>query len=322
VKRHLFFLLFTLIIIVSVSLLSPRQIRRLTLSLFFVSFTLLLLIPFIGVEVKGAYRWVRLFEFSLQPSEFIKPSLVVVCAWLFSENHIRPDFPGNIFAIILYFSVLGLLMAQPDLGMSFLITVTWFGQFFLAGLPLLWICVTIGIGVFGLTGAYFIFPHVSKRVDRFFEPTLGDRFGEGYQINQSLEAFMNGGIFGEGPGEGTVKKYLPDAHSDFIFAVAGEEFGLILCLVVIGLFAFIVFRGFLQMLYENNLFILLAVPGLVAQFGLQAIINIASTIHLIPTKGMTLPFISYGGSSMLATAIAMAIVLGLTRSCVGIVETK
>jgi len=206
-----------------------------------------------------------------------------------------------------------LLLLQPDVGMTMVISSVWFVEFFLAGLPILWVMAFALVGLGGLVGAYFTFAHVQSRVDRFLDPSAGDS----YQVTTALHAFHNGGWFGRGPGEGRVKEVLPDAHTDFIMAVAGEEFGLILCLLVVGLFAFVMLRGFARMLSEENLFVLLATSGLLVQFGLQAIINMASTLHLMPTKGMTLPFISYGGSSMLALALGMGMILALTRKRYG-----
>jgi cell division protein FtsW len=209
-----------------------------------------------------------------------------------------------------------LLIKQPDLGQTALVSVVWFTQFFLAGLRLYWVAAGMASGVVGLVGAYITLPHVASRIDRFLDPASGDS----YQVDRSMDAFMNGGLWGRGPGEGTVKESLPDAHADFVFAVAGEELGLIACLVIVALFAFIVLRGFSRLLQETNLFIVLAATGLFVQFGLQAIINMASTLHLMPTKGMTLPFISYGGSSMLSLGLAMGMALALTRRRFGGVE--
>jgi cell division protein FtsW len=200
------------------------------------------------------------------------------------------------------------LLKQPDLGMTAVITATWFAQFFVAGLPFFWVILFAGLGVGGLFGAYFMFHHVRERVDQFLKGT-----GDSYQIDRALEAFQNGGLTGRGPGEGSVKMVLPDAHSDFIFAVAGEEFGLVVCLLLVTCFAFIVLRALSRMVSEHNMFVLLGVTGLATGFGLQAVINMASSLHLMPTKGMTLPFISYGGSSIIAIALGVGMLLALTR---------
>jgi len=202
-----------------------------------------------------------------------------------------------------------LLLLQPDLGQAVIVSAVWFGQFFLAGLPIVLVISLIGLGLVGLVGAYFIFPHVSDRVDRFLNPASSDT----YQVDRSLEAFANGGLVGTGPGEGKIKGLLPDAHADFVFAVAGEEFGALVCLALIAVFGFLVLRGFLRLISETDLFILIAAAGLLSQLGLQSFVHMASSLQLIPAKGMTLPFISYGGSSLLALSIGMGMMLGLTR---------
>ena len=228
---------------------------------------------------------------------------------MFAVWRLKEGSHGYLVSLGLYGGVILLLLAQPDVGMSILVSFVWGIQFFLAGLPMI---LVLGIGtifIFGGFAAYFQFSHVQERINRFFDPENSDV----YQVSKSLEAFRNGGIFGRGPGEGHVKENLPDAHSDFIFAVAGEEFGMIVGLLIVSLFGFIVIRGFMRAFRETDLFVQLSVTGLLAQFGLQAIINLASTVNLMPTKGTTLPFISYGGSSLLALSISMGMVLALTR---------
>lgn len=313
IKKHLFFLVPALVCMVGVSMLSQKHVVLLAFLMFLGGLVALVLTLFVGVEIKGARRWLDFGGFSIQPSEFIKPAFAVVCAWVFARPQLYPEFPDRIVAITLYAVVAGLLLLQPDLGMTLVITAIFGAEFFLAGLPLMWIVAAAGAGLVSVVGAYFIFPHVTRRVDQFFAGGSGDRFGDNYQVLQSLEAFMNGGFFGQGPGEGVVKKHLPDAHADFIFAVAGEEFGMVLCMVIVIVFSFIVIRSLMKMLSEEKLFVVLAVTGLMIQFGLQAIINMASTLSLMPTKGMTLPFISYGGSSLIALALGMGMVLALTR---------
>jgi cell division protein FtsW len=189
------------------------------------------------------------------------------------------------------------------------VSTIWFTQFYLAGLPIILVFGLAGMGAAGLVGAYFLLPHVTSRIDRFLDPQAGDT----YQVTRSMEAFANGGLWGRGPGEGTVKEYLPDAHADFVFAVAGEELGLIICLVIVAVFAFIVLRGFARLFHENNLYVVLGGTGLLVQFGLQAVINMSSTLRMIPTKGMTLPFLSYGGSSLIALGLGMGMLLAFTR---------
>ncbi|MCP4329393.1 MAG: putative lipid II flippase FtsW [Alphaproteobacteria bacterium] len=309
VKRQFLLVPFALAILIGVSLLSPRAIRRLAAIVFLVSLALLVSTLVVGAEIKGAQRWIAIGGFSMQPSEFVKPAFAVVAAWMFAEQNLSDTFPGNIIATAMCFLIVALLIMQPDLGMAVLISVIWFAEFFLAGMPIFWVVLFFAGGVFALIAAYHSFDHVANRIDTFLDPTAGDR----YQLTLAHEAFLNGGLFGRGPGEGTVKQALPDAHSDFIFAVAGEELGLLACLIIVTLFAVVLLRGFGRMLQETNLFVLLATTGLLVQFGLQAIINMASTLQLIPTKGMTLPFISYGGSSYLALALGMGMVLALTR---------
>ncbi|HZH28117.1 MAG TPA: putative peptidoglycan glycosyltransferase FtsW [Azospirillaceae bacterium] len=309
VYKHLTMLAPALAIMVGVSLLSPRDVRRLGVVMFVGSMVLLAATLVIGVEIKGARRWIHVPGLSLQPSEFVKPSFAIVAAWLFARAKSVPGFPGSLICIALYLCVAALLLMQPDLGMAFVVSSVWFSQFFLAGLPILLVGVLAILGMGGLVGAYFLLPHVASRINRFLDPASGDT----YQVDRSLEAFLNGGLFGTGPGQGTVKFQLPDAHADFIFAVAGEELGLIACIVIVLLFAVVVLRGFQRAFGSGNLFILLAVSGICVQFGLQTLVNMGSSLHLIPTKGMTLPLISYGGSSLLAVGFGLGALLALTR---------
>ena len=313
VRRQIGLLIPAILMMIAISMMNPRQARIVAMVGFVISTALLAATFFVGSEIKGARRWIHVPGLSIQPSEFVKPTFTIVAAWLFAMQRKDERFPGDLISIALYLVVLFLLLLQPDVGMSIVITSVWFAQFFLAGLRMFWVLLLGGSGLVSLVAAYFVFPHVASRVDRFLDPAAGDN----YQVSTALEAFLNGGLFGRGPGEGTVKSVLPDAHSDFVFAVAGEEFGLVACLVVVAVFAFIVLRGFARVLQESNLFVLLAVAGLLAQFGLQALINMSSTLNLIPTKGMTLPFISYGGSSLLALALGMGFMLALTRKRFG-----
>jgi cell division protein FtsW len=263
---------------------------------------------FIGVEIKGARRWISLPGMSVQPSEFLKPCFAVVAAWLLAEGKKSPRFPGMILAGGVFTVILLLLKSQPDIGMLAVVTAVFLVQLYIGGLPLVLVGVALGMMGSGAVAAYTLFPHVRSRVTRFWDGT-----GDNYQVTTALEAFGNGGLMGRGPGEGRVKDILPDAHADFVFAVAGEEFGMILCCIIIAIFGFIVLRGLLRLLKEHDPFIVLSCTGLVTGFGLQAFVNMASTLKLIPTKGMTLPFISYGGSSVLAVALGMGMLLALTR---------
>lgn len=318
VHRQFVFLPVSLLVMVLVSLMTPRGIRRLAVGCAGIALLGMIAALFVGEEIKGASRWLHIAGFSLQPSEFIKPAFAVIAAWLFAESRENSSLPGNKLATFLFMVIVVLLLLQPDVGMTSVVAAIWGIEFFLAGLPLFLVVAVAFLFMGGIVGAYFTFGHVQIRVDRFLDPATG----EGYQVTRALEAFRNGGLFGRGPGEGRVKEVLPDAHADFIFAVAGEEFGLIACLVMLGLFASIVLRGFSRALQEGDLFIMLASAGLIVQFGLQVIINLASTLNMIPPKGMTLPFVSYGGSSTLALAIGMGMMLALTRERSGGVGLK
>jgi len=314
VNRHLAMLLPAVAVLFGLSLLSPKKIRILAAVMLAIFLPLLIATPFIGTEIKGAVRWIRVLGFfSIQASEFVKPLFAVTAAWLFTRQCERRGFPALSVNICLYLTILVFLLMQPDIGMAFLLSAIWFGQFFLAGLPVAIVGITGAAGVVGMFVTYYTFPHFAMRVDKFLSRT-----GDTYQVDRALNAFANGGLFGTGPGEGTVKMSIPDAHADFVFAVAGEELGLLWCLLIVALFAFIVLRGLRRLNHENSLFIVLAVSGLLVEFGLQAIINLASTMRLIPAKGMTLPFISYGGSSLFALAIGMGMLLALTRKRFGL----
>jgi len=316
VKRHLVYLPLSAAVIIIVSMMTPLQIRRLALFAFGLCLIGLAITLVLGVEVKGSRRWLKFAGLSLQVSEFAKPTFAVVTAWLFAQRIRGTNFPGYTISSISFLILITLVLPQPDFGQTAIISLVWMAQLFLTGLPIWIVTVLLILAVAGLFAAYKTIPHVSDRINNFLNPESADR----YQIEKSIDSFKNGGLFGQGPGEGIVKNHLPDAHSDFVFAVAGEELGLILTLVIIILFAFIVMRGMVKAMSENNLFILLAVSGLLVQFGLQALINMASNLDLIPTKGMTLPFISYGGSSLLAIALGIGMLLALTRRRIGKVD--
>ena len=306
--RQIVFTIPALIAMLSVSFLDQRQIRRMALVILCVSLLLMVAALYIGVEVKGARRWVSMLGVSIQPSEFLKPAFVIVCAWLFAEHARQPDIPGNLFAMILLGLVVALLVAQPDLGQTMLVLGTWGVMFFMAGMPWLWIVALGALGAGGAVAAYTIFPHVAGRIDRFL---TGE--GDTFQVDMGRDAVVHGGWLGVGPGEGTIKRVIPDSHADFVFAVAGEEFGIVLCFGIMLIFAFIVLRGLNIALKEQDDFTRYSVAGLVIVFGFQSIINMGVNLQLMPAKGMTLPFISYGGSSLIAIAISMGMVLALTR---------
>ena len=310
VRKQMAFLPLALMVMFGISLLAPLQVRRFATVGFGIALFLTLVTLLMGSDVNGAKRWLNIGPISLgQPSEFVKPFFAVVSAWMFAEHKLREDFPGNTIALGLLLCVMAILLSQPDVGMTLVVSAVWSAQFFIAGLPIFYVIFIVVAGLAAIVGAYFVFPHVASRVDRFLDPSSGDT----YQVSQAMRAFQQGGLFGRGPGEGRVKEALPDAHTDFIFAVAGEEFGVLLCLLIVALFAFLVIRALTKMTREENLFVLLAVGGLAVQFGLQAMINMASSLHMMPTKGMTLPFISYGGSSLVALGVGMGMLLALTR---------
>ncbi len=308
-ERHVAFLIPTIAIMLATSLLSPRDARRAALIVFVLSIILMFATLFIGQEVKGARRWINLAGFSLQPSEFMKPAFVLLCAWLFTEHERRSEIPGNIFAILLLTIVVALLVAQPDLGQTTLVVLAWSSVFFMAGLSWYWIVALAGLAGGGAVAAYTVFPHFAGRINRFLDPATGDTF----QVDTALQSILGGGIFGRGPGEGIAKRILPDSHTDFIFAVAAEEYGTLFCIGLMLIFAFIVVRGLSHSLKNEDPFIRLGSAGLIVMFGVQSVINMSVNLNLIPAKGMTLPFISYGGSSMLALAFQMGLVLALTR---------
>jgi cell division protein FtsW len=262
-----------------------------------------------GAEVKGAQRWIHLPFGSIQPSEFAKPAFAVVIAWFMARQKDQPGFPGDRLAAGLYALLISLLILQPDFGMSMLVTAIIVGQVFLAGLPLRLVVGLGGVAALGGVGAYFGLHHVRSRIDRFLNPETGDT----YQIDLARQAFQEGGAFGAGPGQGTVKLAIPDAHTDFVFSVAGEEMGLVLLLIIIGLFAWVILRGLNRVMDSDNMFVILGTGGLLTMFGCQSLVHMGSNLALIPTKGMTLPFLSYGGSSLVAVGIGMGFLLALTR---------
>jgi cell division protein FtsW len=309
VNRHIIYLLPSIALLLAVSFLSPRQIRRLSLIVFALSVIMVAATPYFGPEIKGARRWLVLAGVNLQPSEFLKPAFVIIVAWLFAESAKRPEMPTNAIALSLLGLVVALLVMQPDFGQTMLILRVWGALFFMAGMRLVWVFGLAATAMIGLIGAYYTVPHVTRRIQRFLNPASGDSFN----IDIATESFMRGGWFGQGPGEGTVKRILPESHTDFVFAVAAEEFGVALCLVLVALFAFIVIRALMRALRNEDPFARFAATGLAMLFGMQSAINMSVNLHLIPAKGMTLPFISYGGSSMLSLAYGIGMLLALTR---------
>ncbi|WP_332681798.1 FtsW/RodA/SpoVE family cell cycle protein [Bosea sp. (in: a-proteobacteria)] len=310
VNRQAVYLLAALAVFLATSLLTPRQVRRAALICYVVSLAAVIGTLYFGVEVKGAKRWLTLGPLgSIQPSEFLKPAFVVMAAWAFAEGGRRPDLPGTIIAFLLLPLTIVPLVMQPDFGQTVLVTLVWAGLFFVAGLHWFWVMGLGGLGAFGLLVAYQLVPHVRARIERFMDKGSGDTF----QIDTALESFAQGGWLGKGPGEGTVKRILPDAHTDFIFAVTAEEFGVVVCIALVALFAVIVLRALFVAQRAEDPFARLAVTGLALLFGIQAAINMMVNLHMMPAKGMTLPFISYGGSSLISLALGTGFLLALTR---------
>jgi len=298
------------------SLLSMKGVRRLAVLTLGCAIIAMLLLPFIGSEVKGAARWINLGPFSLQPSEFAKPGLIVFAAWMFSESGKGQGVPGVTLAVFTWFFVVLLLLIQPDIGQTLLITTTFAAVFFMAGMPVKWILGVAALLPVAAAGLYFSFGHMRDRLNRFFSPETADT----HQIDRASEAIRAGGLVGRGIGEGVMKRHVPDLHTDFIYSVGAEEYGLVLSLIIIGLYAFIVLRGMKKAMKLANPFAQTAAAGLFILIGLQACINVAVNLSLIPTKGMTLPFISYGGSSMVAMGLTMGFALSLTRRVPGAYE--
>lgn len=322
-KKHIIFLIPSVILIFGVSMLSPRYVWRLASLILIGSIVMTILVLLFGDEVKGARRWISLVGFSIQPSEFMKPAFAIVAAWLialqkkseqrassYHGEHARDGvFYGYRFSIALYAFLITLLLMQPDLGMSVVLTFVFVVQIFLAGLRFRYLAGVFCLGAGGFIAAYFSFHHVRSRMDRFINPESGDN----YQVERSLDAIRKGGLLGAGPGQGSEKMSIPDAHADFIFSVLVEEMGLVFAFILIGIFLFVLLRGFRRLQETQDLFPVLAAGGLLSMFGLQSIVHMGSGVNLLPAKGMTLPFISYGGSSLLSMAIGMGMVLALTR---------
>ena len=309
VHRQALYLVPAIFVLIATSMLDPRQIRRVALIVFAVSVVLVALTPLMGAEIKGARRWLSILGFSLQPSEFLKPAFIVLTAWVFSEAKRNPQMPSTAMAVASLGLVVFLLVRQPDFGQTVLISLVWCALFFVSGLRWIWVGGIGGAALTSLVIAYYSIHHVRSRIDRFLNPESGDTF----QIDTAIESFMRGGWLGRGPGEGTVKRILPDGHADFIFAVGAEEFGIVLCLILVALFSFVVLRALWHASREEDPFVRLAIAGIALLFGLQSTIAMSVNLHLIPSKGMTLPFVSYGGSSLISLAFGMGMLIALTR---------
>ncbi len=309
VKKQGVFILAGISLMIGISMQNLRTIRRLAVLGFLCAFVGVVLTYVVGDATKGAARWIKFAGFSLQPSEFIKPVFIVVTAWLLDANKRTDDFPGMTVSVVLYVITAGAVFGQPDLGMTVLISGVWALQMVWAGIPAWLISILFTLGAVLVTGSYFFLAHVRDRIDRF----LATENEIGSQIQKSMDAFANGNLLGRGPGEGVIKMSLPDVHTDFIFSLAGEEYGVWLTSLIVISFAVIVVRTMLNSLKENNLFQMYAASGLAASLGGQAIVNMCSSLQLMPAKGMTLPFVSYGGSSMLASCLTMGMLLAITR---------
>ncbi|MEM7615777.1 MAG: putative peptidoglycan glycosyltransferase FtsW, partial [Pseudomonadota bacterium] len=293
-----------------VSMLSPTEIRRKAVIGFAVAAIAVALLPMLGTDFgKGATRWYSLGFASIQPSEFLKPGFVIFAAWLMAASTDFGGPPGKTLSFMTAIVLAVLLALQPDFGQACLVLATWALMYFVAGAPIILLVVVALIVLMGGVFAYANSEHVARRIDGFLSPDVDPRTQLGFATN----AIQEGGILGVGVGEGTVKWSLPDAHTDFIIAVAAEEFGLVICLLIIALFAVIVIRSFIRLLKERDPFVRLAGTGLAALFGMQALINLGVAVRLLPAKGMTLPFVSYGGSSLLAAGLALGMLLALTR---------
>jgi len=306
INRHTIFFILGMLIILFLSQQNNKNIRRIALFGFIILIILLLSLYFFEYEVKGSKRWLRIFSFSFQPSEVVKPFFIILTSWGISQS-IKGKKYFLLVTFVSFLALILLVLLQPDLGMTILIASTFFCQLFIAGLPMMLVLYGLALILFLSVLSYFFLDHVKSRIDSF----LGN--ADTYQIDLSLSAFKSGGIFGKGPGQGDLKEKIPDANTDFIFAVAGEELGLIFCLIILIIILSIVIKTLLKVLKVDNPYKIIAISGLICSFGLQSLINIFSALGMIPTKGMTLPFVSYGGSSMLATSILFGFLLSLTN---------
>lgn len=307
--RQAVFALLALPVLLATSLLSPRAARLAALAVLAVSVVLLWLTLKFGVEVKGASRWISAFGQTIQPSEFVKPAFAVISAWLFAESMKQTGMPARTLATLIMLVIVGGLLLQPDIGQTALVLATWAALLFLSGISWFVVFGLIVAGIGMLFGAYSFFPYVAKRIDTFINPEGGNT----YQVDKALNSLLEGGWFGRGPGESIAKKFIPDAHADYVFSAAAGEFGILFCLCLVALIAFIVIRALISAQRQTSLFSRLAASTLAIQFGLQSGINLAVNLNLIPPKGMTLPFVSYGGTSMIAIAFGMGLMLALTR---------
>jgi len=307
--RQCVFAAVAMCILIVTSMFDVSTVRRSAFFVWLIAIAIMVALPFLGHNAKGATRWIEISGFTLQPSEFMKPALIILVAWMFSEGQKGEGVPGVSIAFVLYFISIALLLIQPDIGQTVLITVAFGAAFWMAGVPISWVMGLGATAIAGLSSTYFLFPHVAARVDKFLSPDKADT----HQVDAAKVAQAAGGLFGRGPGEGVLKRAIPDAHTDFAASVGAEEFGLVFLMVVIALFTIVVVRGLYRAMKLSDPFEQVAAAGLFVLVGQQAIINVAVNLDMIPTKGMTLPFISYGGSSMLAMGLTLGLALALTR---------
>lgn len=307
--RHYFFLIAALAVMMGMTVLKPTGVRRLGLIVFLIGYIGTLLTFVMGVEVKGARRWIELAGQTIQPTEFMKPGLIILTAWLLSDQRLFGRFYGYLTSIVVMAGVCLPVLLQPNFGMVLGLGAVWFVQVFISGMPLLWLLPLVALGLVTSVGAYTALPHVRDRLERFLNPDGSDT----YQVDQSTEAIMSGHIWGRGAGEGVVKHTLPDAHTDFIFAVLVEEFGIVVGLLVLVLFMVLMWRGFTRLMAEDDKFVLLAGGGFLSLVSIHVCVNIGVALGVLPTTGMTLPFVSYGGSSSLAMAVTFGFLLALLR---------
>jgi len=309
VKRHAVFAAAAVPVMIALSLLRPPQIRRISLVLFVTMLGLVAFVLYTGPEINGARRWLDIAGQQLQPSELLKPAFVVLSAWLLAQSVVQPQMPALLIAIVLFLATATALVMQPDIGQTLLLTLVWGALFFLSGQPWRRMAAFVAIGVIAIGAAYATLPHVRSRIDRYWNPAAGDT----YQMDRARASIIEGGLLGRGPGEGTLKMSLPDAHTDYVMAVIAEEYGAFACLCLLGLFAFVVFRALAYSWRERDPFLRNAATGLALLFGVQVLINVGVAAGMLPSKGMTLPFVSYGGSSILGVSIGLGMLLAVTR---------
>lgn len=308
VLRQIVYLIIAFFIMIFLSLFNETMVKRVSIFGFIACILLLILVKISGYEIKGARRWINILGFSMQPTEFLKPFLSIIFGWLLSIREKQNNLSLYILSSIYGLAAL-LIITQPDLGMLVMVTSCLLIQLFAGGIPIIFVILAIIFAIFGLLLSYLFLPHVTERINSFIFP----QGHENYQVTKSLQAFDRGGFFGTGPGEGRVKELLPDSHCDFIFAVSGEELGIIACIIIALTFAFFTIKFLLSLTKITSKFKVISMVGLISQFGLQSVINMGVTLNLLPTKGMTLPFISYGGSATIAMGINIGFLLSFTR---------